>query len=92
MSPLQLVHRPADTSFVANQLRTDGIAADEADDIGGNLLIRQLENSGVELPRGKALPIQGQAQPFQALPGQVFWPGADDLQCGDFVHVRLYIF
>lgn len=47
---------------------------------GGDLLIGEFGNSGVQLLGGKALPIQRQAQIPQALPGQLFGPGADNVQ------------
>ena len=58
----QLVHCPPDPGFMGDQSRTDGVSAYQADNIGGNLLVRHLRNSRIELLGGKALPIQCQAE------------------------------
>ena len=53
----QLVYRPADAGFMANEGGANGIPANQTDDVRCHLLVGQLRNGGVELLGGEALPV-----------------------------------
>lgn len=75
MGFLQLVHSLTNPGFVADEGGANGIPPDQADDVGGDLLIGEFGNSGVQLLGGKALPIQRQAQIPAGSPGSALWAG-----------------
>ena len=63
----QLVHRPPDPRLVGDEGRADGIPADQADDVRGDVLIGHLRTGRIQLLRGKALSVQGETQGFKML-------------------------
>ena len=79
----------ADARLVADEWRAEGHTADETDDVGGDLLVGHLGDGGVEFRFSETFAVQQRFEMPETLAGEIFRPGANDVEGHDLVAIVL---